>query len=89
MEAKRNERKDWALELAGVKNRRGALTKTLPGGYKERLALGCAILHEPSILFLDDTDVRGGPCLAQELLDADLRNDAKGNDGVRYDPLHG
>jgi len=52
--AKKNARKQWALEMAGLGDSRGALTRTLPGGYKQRLALGCAILHEPSILFLDE-----------------------------------
>jgi drug efflux transport system ATP-binding protein len=47
-------RKEWALEMADLKDKRGALTGTLPGGYKQRLALGCAILHEPGILFLDE-----------------------------------
>jgi ABC-2 type transport system ATP-binding protein len=47
-------RKQWVLEMAGLGDSRNALTRTLPGGYKQRLALGCAILHEPSILFLDE-----------------------------------
>jgi ABC-2 type transport system ATP-binding protein len=47
-------RKEWALQMAGLKDRRGSLTSTLAGGWKQRLALGCAILHEPSILFLDE-----------------------------------
>ena len=47
-------RKEWALEMAGLKDRRGTQTKNLPGGYKQRLALGCAILHEPPVLFLDE-----------------------------------
>ncbi len=51
---KKKSRKEWALEMAGLKDRRGALTGTLPGGYKQRLALGCAILHEPPMLFLDE-----------------------------------
>jgi len=51
---KLKERKEWALEMAGLKDRRGAITRTLPGGFKQRLALGCAILHEPPILFLDE-----------------------------------
>jgi ABC-2 type transport system ATP-binding protein len=53
-EPKKETRKEWALEMAGLSDKRGALTKTLPGGYKQRLALGCAILHEPPILFLDE-----------------------------------
>ena len=53
-EPKKEERKIWALEMAGLGDKRGALTRTLPGGYKQRLALGCAILHEPPILFLDE-----------------------------------
>jgi ABC-2 type transport system ATP-binding protein len=48
------ERREWALEMAGLKNRRSALTRTLATGFKQRLALGCAILHEPSIIFLDE-----------------------------------
>ncbi len=48
------ERKEWALEMAGLKDRRNSLTQTLAGGWKQRLALGCAILHQPSILFLDE-----------------------------------
>ncbi len=53
-EAKLRERMDWVLEMADLKGREGSLTRTLSGGWKQRLALGCAILHEPPIVFLDE-----------------------------------
>ncbi len=45
---------DWALEMAGLRGRESSLTGTLAGGWKQRLALGCAVLHRPPILFLDE-----------------------------------
>ncbi|HUJ49615.1 MAG TPA: ABC transporter ATP-binding protein [Bryobacteraceae bacterium] len=51
---RRNERKDYVLKMAGIEERRSSLTHLLSGGWKQRLALGCAILHEPPILFLDE-----------------------------------
>ena len=53
-EAKKQARKDWALEMAGLRDKRATTAKTLASGYKQRLALACAILHEPPILFLDE-----------------------------------
>ncbi|MHB1092844.1 ABC transporter ATP-binding protein [Thiobacillus sp.] len=52
--AKRKARKDWVLEMAGLTDKRSDLTASLAGGWKQRLALGCAVLHEPQILFLDE-----------------------------------
>jgi ABC-2 type transport system ATP-binding protein len=51
---RRAERKDYVLKMAGIEQRRHSLTRLLSGGWKQRLALGCAILHEPPILFLDE-----------------------------------
>jgi ABC-2 type transport system ATP-binding protein len=51
---RRAARKDYVLRMAGLTERRGALTATLSGGWKQRLALGCAILHDPPIIFLDE-----------------------------------
>ena len=48
------ERMEWVLGMANLKGSTGRLTRTLAGGFKQRLALGCAILHQPKILFLDE-----------------------------------
>jgi len=47
-------RRDWILETAGLTRKGGQMTADLPLGWKQRLALGCAVLHEPAILFLDE-----------------------------------
>ncbi len=44
---RRPERKEHVLEMASLAERRSAMTATLSGGWKQRLALGCAILHDP------------------------------------------
>jgi ABC-2 type transport system ATP-binding protein len=51
---KKRERKEWVIEMAGLKERRQSKTAVLSGGWKQRLALGCAILHEPPVIFLDE-----------------------------------
>jgi ABC-2 type transport system ATP-binding protein len=53
-EKKKEERKDWVLRMAGLLDHRDSRTALLSGGWKQRLALGCAILHEPPIIFLDE-----------------------------------
>lgn len=51
---KKSARKEWVIEMAGLAEHRGSRTGVLSGGWKQRLALGCAILHEPPIIFLDE-----------------------------------
>lgn len=53
-EEKKKIRKDWVLQMANLRDHRHSRTALLSGGWKQRLALGCAILHEPPIIFLDE-----------------------------------
>jgi ABC-2 type transport system ATP-binding protein len=48
------ERIAWALEMSNLTGQENKLTRSLPGGWKQRLALGCAVLHRPPIIFLDE-----------------------------------
>lgn len=49
-----NDRTEWVLGMAQLKDVRKRLTRELPPGWRQRLALGCALLHRPKILFLDE-----------------------------------
>ena len=49
-----DERKLWAVEMAGLNGHRHSLTALLSTGWKQRLAMACSILHEPPIIFLDE-----------------------------------
>jgi ABC-2 type transport system ATP-binding protein len=45
---------EWALTMANLKGQENLITGTLPGGWKQSLALGCAVLHKPPVIFLDE-----------------------------------
>jgi ABC-2 type transport system ATP-binding protein len=47
-------RKRWVLEFAGLEGHGSQLTGSLPGGWKQRVAFGASIMHEPRVLFLDE-----------------------------------
>jgi len=52
--ARARERERWAIEMSGLGGKEQRLTGELPGGWKQRLALACAVLHEPKVVFLDE-----------------------------------
>jgi drug efflux transport system ATP-binding protein len=55
LDGERKQSRDaWVLEMAGLAEKRKSLTRELALGWKQRLALGCAVLHEPPVLFLDE-----------------------------------
>jgi ABC-2 type transport system ATP-binding protein len=49
-----DEREEWAVKTAGLEGKADILTRSLPGGWKQRLALACSVLHGPKVLFLDE-----------------------------------
>ncbi len=52
--AEKQSRKEWVITMAGLEEHRGSLTSVLAGGWRQRLALGCALLHRPPVIFLDE-----------------------------------
>jgi len=48
------ERQAWAVSMSGLEGKQDRLTGELPGGWKQRLALACAVMHQPKVVFLDE-----------------------------------
>jgi ABC-2 type transport system ATP-binding protein len=66
---KKRARKEWVIEMSGLAAHRRSLTAVLSGGWKQRLALGCAILHEPPIVFLDEPTAGVDPISRRQFWD--------------------
>ncbi|HXX37849.1 MAG TPA: ATP-binding cassette domain-containing protein [bacterium] len=53
-EGEREEKRRWVLSFSGLQGKEREITGSLPGGWKQRVAFGAAIMHEPAVLFLDE-----------------------------------
>jgi len=62
-------RREWVLEMAGLTGREQTMAADLSGGWAQRLALGCAVLHRPPVLFLDEPTGGVDPVSRREFWD--------------------
>jgi ABC-2 type transport system ATP-binding protein len=77
-EAEERPRLDAILEMAGLTGRENLFTKELSGGWRQRLALGCALIHRPPLLFLDEPTSGVDPVARREFWDLIYRLASEG-----------
>ena len=87
--ARLEERLKFAIGMAGLTDRTDALVADLSGGWKQRLALGCAVLHEPPILFLDEPTSGVDPASRRRFWDLIYSLAGDGVCVAHHHPLHG
>ena len=80
---------DELLLHLGLEKERDTLVKSLPLGWKQKLAFSVSIFHRPKIVFLDEPTGGGGPCHAPPVLGADLPGCRRGHHRLCHHPLYG
>lgn len=71
-------KKGWVIELSSLKGKERYLTSELAGGWKQKLALGCAVMHQPAVLFLDEPTSGVDPVARMEFWDIIYRLSEEG-----------
>lgn len=83
------EKTDKVLEQLGLLNEKNTLVRSLPLGWKQKLAFSVAIFHEPKIVFPDEPTGGVDPATRRQFSGIDLSGGRTGNHRLRYYPLYG